>query len=293
VNKQREGSAGDAPSDLARLAAAHGLTQVGRRPGLLEYIGELWTRRSFLWVMASSRSYNRNQNNYLGQLWTVLSPLTLAAVYYLVFGVIVRTDRDIDNFVGFLTIGIFIFLSFAATMQAGATAVTSNINVVRALQFPRAVLPMSVALAEMLMLIPAMAVMVLIVLFTGEPVSWSWLLLPVALAVILMFSSGLAMFAARVVVGARDLRNLIPMAVRLLRYISGVFFLIPAFLPGIFGTILNYQPVAVYLNLVRSIMLEEFPMDPQLWLIAIAWALGFFVIGFVVFWQGEDQYGRD
>ena len=281
------------PPNLAQLAAEHGLTKVGERPKLGAYLRELWRRRSFLWVMASSRTYSRNQNNFLGQLWTVLSPLTLAAVYYVVFQLILDTSEGISNFVGFLTIGIFIFLSFASTVQAGANAILSNLNVVRALQFPRAILPMSVALSEMLMLLPAMAVMVVIVLITGEPIAWSWLLLPVALAIILVFTSGLSMLAARIVVAARDLRNLIPVTVRMFRYISGVFFLIPAFAPGIFGLILMYQPVAVYLTLVRTIMLEQFPMDLQLWLVAIGWAVGFFVLGFLVFWQGEEQYGRD
>lgn len=289
----RERSEPAQPSELAKLAAAHGLTELGGRPTLLEYIRSLWERRSFLWVMASSRTYNRNQNNYLGQLWTVLSPLTLAAVYYVVFGVIIETDRGIDNFPAFLTIGIFIFLSFAATVGAGSNAILSNINVVRALQFPRAVLPLSVALSEMLALIPAMGVMVVIVLATGEPVSWSWLLLPVALAVILLFTAGLSMLAARIVVAARDLRNLIPVGIRLMRYISGVFFLIPTYVTGFFGLVLEFQPVAVYLTLVRAIMLDQFPMDAQLWLVSVGWAVGFFVVGFVVFWGGEDRYGRD
>ncbi|MGC0250375.1 ABC transporter permease [Pseudactinotalea sp. Z1748] len=269
------------------------MTKVGERPSLTGYLRELWDRRSFLWVMASSRSYSRNQNNVLGQLWTVLSPLTLAAVYFVVFQLILDTSRGVDNFVGFLTIGIFIFLSFAATVQAGANAILSNLNVVRALQFPRAILPMSVALSEMLMLLPAMAVMVIIVLVTGEPVSWSWLLLPVALAIILIFTAGLSMLAARIVVAARDLRNLIPVSVRMFRYISGVFFLIPTFTSGVFGLILMYQPVAVYLTLVRTIMLDQFPLDLELWLVALGWAVGFFVVGFLVFWQGEEQYGRD
>ncbi|WP_420111373.1 ABC transporter permease, partial [Pseudactinotalea sp.] len=137
---QRGGA--DEPSELARLAARHGLTKVGSRPGLGQYIKTLWSRRAFLWVMASSRSYSRNQNNFLGQLWTVLSPLTLAGVYFLVFGVILNTRGGTDNYVGFLTIGIFIFTSISAAITAGSTAITSNISVVRALDFPRVVLPL-------------------------------------------------------------------------------------------------------------------------------------------------------
>lgn len=280
-------------SDLALLAAEHGLAKVGIRPSLPAYVRSLWERRSFLWVMARSRAYNRNQNNYLGQLWTILSPLTLAGVYFLVFGVLLDTRGGVDNYPAFLTIGIFIFQSIAATITSGSTSISSNLSVVRALRFPRVALPLAVAISEMLTLLPAMGVMIVIVLLTGGSVAWSWLLLPVALVLILLFGAGCAMIAARLVVAARDLRNLIPVAIRMLRYVSGVFFSIQHYASGVLGMVLEYQPVAVYLSLVRSCMLDEFPVEGRLWLAGLAWAVAFLLIGFVVFWGAEERYGRD
>lgn len=281
-------------SELAELAAQHGLVRVGGRPSLPTYVRTIWERRAFLWTMASSRSYSKNQNNYLGQLWAVLSPMTLAGVYYLVFAVMLDTTGGIENFVAFLVIGIFIFQAIATTITSGSTAITSNTNLVRALEFPRAILPISVAISEVLNLLPALGVMIVIVLLSGEPVSWYWLLLPVATLLLLLFSSGFAMIAARLVVGARDLRNLIPVAVRLLRYVSGVFFLISeSGLREPFISVMEYQPVALYLTLIRSCVMAEFPPEPELWLWGTAWALATVVIGFLVFWSAEDRYGRD
>ncbi|UFU07564.1 ABC transporter permease [Ruania halotolerans] len=292
----RRTPAEDTPrSELAVLATEHGLRQVGGRPSLRAYIRQLWVRRAFLWTMASSRSYGKNQNNYLGQVWAVLSPLTLAAVYYLVFGVLLERVRDgVDNYVGFLTVGVFIFSAMASTITSGSTAITSNMNLVRALHFPRAILPISVALAEAMSLVPTIAVMLVIVLATEQVVSWSWLLLPVAVVLFFLFSAGVAMIAARLVVGARDLRNLIPMAIRLLRYVSGVFFLISSLdAPRAVAAIMEYQPVALYLTLVRSSVLSEFSPRLDQWLMGAGWAIATAVIGFIVFWQAEDRYGRD
>lgn len=279
--------------NLSELARQHGLEKVGERPGLISYIRSMWEHRGFLWTMSTAKSYSQYQNNYLGQLWTILSPLTLAAVYYVVFYLILQTDRGVDNFVAFLTIGIFIFLSIASTLSAGATSILNNINVVRSLQFPRAVLPISVSVSEIINLLPAIAVMYIIVLATGEPVTWSWLLIPAVLALILIFTAGACMIAARIVVAARDLRNLIPMVVRVLRYGSGVFFSVQAYTGGVIGLILEYQPVALYLNLARACLMEETQMTPLMWLIGAAWSVLFFVVGFIVFWSAEHQYGRD
>ena len=291
-----EATGPDEPSDLAELAREHGLTKVGERPGFITYIRQMWQSRGFLWTMSTAKSYSQYQNNYLGQLWTVLSPLTLAAVYYVVFVLLLGTTGDIENRVSFLVIGIFIFLSIASTLSSGATSILSNINVVRALQFPRAVLPMSVSISEMINLLPAIVVMYIIVLATGESVTWAWLLVPAVLALIWVFTAGACMIAARIIVAARDLRNLIPMVVRVLRYGSGVFFpvaLAQERFGETIGVIVEYQPVALYLNLARACLMGEVQAAPFDWLLGAGWAVLFFVVGFIVFWSAEDQYGRD
>lgn len=284
------------PQALDELAQQHGLSKVGERPGPLVYVKSLWGARSLLWAMASAKSYNQYQNNYLGQLWTVLSPLTLAVVYYLVFGVLLDTSSGTENYPAFLTIGIFIFLSIASTLTAGANAILNNMNVVRSVQFPRAVLPLSVSLAEMLNLLPAIGVMYVIVIITGESFSWTWLLIPAVLALILVFTAGACMIAARIVVAARDLRNMVPMVIRVLRYGSGVFFSVQHYgekTGPVIGAIMEYQPVALYLNLARSCLMGEVVMSPMMWLIGLGWAVLFFVVGFFVFWSAEDRYGRE
>lgn len=286
----------DRPSDLAELAREHGLAKVGERPGLIAYIRQVWASRGFLWTMSTAKSYSQYQNNYLGQLWTILSPLTLAVVYYVVFVVMLRTTGDIVNSVAFLVIGIFIFLSIASTLSSGANSILNNINVVRSLQFPRAVLPVSVSISEMINLLPAIAVMYLIVLATGESPAWTWLLIPVVLALILIFTAGACMVAARIIVAARDLRNFIPMVTRVLRYGSGVFFpvaLAQERFGEVVGIIVEYQPVALYLNLARACLMSEVQVTQFEWLLGLAWAVLFFVVGFIFFWSAEDQYGRD
>ena len=288
----RSGNGGEV-SALAALAAQHGLSKVGERPPLGQYVRELWTRRGFLWTMSHAKSYAQNQNNYLGQLWTILSPLTLAAVYYLVFGLVLDTTDGTSNFPAFLVIGIFIFLSLSSAVNSGARSIINNIDLVRAINFPRAVLPISVAVSEMLTLLPATGVMLVIVIVTGEPITWTWLLVPVALALILVFTAGACLVVARIVVVARDLRNLIPVAIRLLRYVSGVFFSIQGYVEGTLGLVLEYQPFAVYLTLMRSCLMQEVSMSLPLWGAATGWAILFAVVGLIFFWGAEDEYGRD
>jgi teichoic acid transport system permease protein len=262
----------------------------------VEYLRQIGTRRAFLWHLARAKSASRHQNTYLGQFWLVLNPLLLAAVYYLVFGVMLGTDRGVDNFVGFLVVGIFIYMFIANTLTAAGDSILGNLPLIRALQFPRAVLPLQVVLSEAITLMPALGVMVVITTASGERPTWSWLLLPLALVITVVFNAGVAFIAARAIQVTRDLKNILPLGVRLMRYVSGVFFSIEVFAPKVpygLGPLLEYQPIAVYLNLFRSALLDETAVDWAMWGIGAGWAVFFFVIGLVVFWRAEDRYGRD
>jgi teichoic acid transport system permease protein len=91
---------------------------------------------------------------------------------------------------------------------------------------------------------------------------------------------------------------------RVVMYASGVIFPLAAYVDkmaipetskAVVGGVLEYQPVAVYLYLVRSVLMQEeqFPPSGLMWALGGAWAVIFFVVGFIVFWRGEERYGRD
>src|SRR5699024_7322757 len=63
------------PQSVDRVARANALEPIGVRPKLTSYVRELWERRSFIKVLAVSKAYAENQNTYLGQLWTLFSPI--------------------------------------------------------------------------------------------------------------------------------------------------------------------------------------------------------------------------
>jgi teichoic acid transport system permease protein len=86
----------------------------------------------------------------------------------------------------------------------------------------------------------------------------------------------------------------IPVGVRLMRYASGVMFSIAAYAGhGLIGSVLQFQPVSVYIELVRTCVLAESTMTPTLWGFAAGWAVLFVGAGIVLFWRAEQRYGGD
>lgn len=283
-------------ADGARaLARQHGLSSLAKRPTLRAYLGQLWSRRQFIMTLSAAQSAAKYESSRLGQLWALFNPALLIVSYFLVFGVLLRTSRGIDNFVLFLSIGVVLFGTAATVITSGARAISSNLGLVRALRFPRAALPISAALTELITSWPAFVLLLVLVPITGEPITWRAALFPAAILLQMLQLTGMALIAARLVDASRDLANLIPTVLRLLRYTSGVFFSITVFaaaFPPVVEALLAYQPFALQLTLGRQALMEEVPLAGGPWLASAGWTLILLVGGTIVFWRGEGTYGR-
>ncbi len=288
----------DAATSLKALAERHGLRAAGELPSLAAYARQLWAYRHFIFSYANARVSSSLGKTRLGRIWQVLTPLTNAAVYYLIFGIILNTKRDIDNFVAYLCIGVFLFVFSQSTVQAGVTSITSNLGLIRALHFPRASLPISVTLIEAQHLVASMSVLMLIVLVTGEPLTLQWLLLVPALLLQTLFNAGLAMIFARVGSKLTDLRQVLPFALRVWMYGSAILYPVTMFsqrLDGWLLVLVESNPLLVYIELMRHALMEDVPLANsllQLWLTGLGWAVVVGVLGFIYFWRGEKEYGR-
>jgi teichoic acid transport system permease protein len=292
----------DPESELTRaqLAQRYGLRVAGERPPLAEYARRLWAYRHFMTAYSRAKVASSFSNTQLGQLWQVLTPLTNAAVYYLIFGVILSQHRSVSNFIAYLCTGVFIFMFTQTAVQNGTSAITSNLGLIRALQFPRAALPITVTLIQLQQLLMSMVVLAGIVLLTGEPLTFRWFLIVPMLLLQTIFNVGLTMVMARIGAKVTDLKQVMPFVMRTWLYASGVLYPVTLFrehLPGWAATLLEANPPLVFIELARHALLESNQQNlvtspGRLWLLALGWAVVMGIGGFVYFWRGEEEYGR-
>jgi teichoic acid transport system permease protein len=238
----------DSALNPAQLAARYGLHVAGDRPRLIAYVRQLWAYRHFITSFANARLAASFTTARLGRLWQVLTPLANAGVYYLVFGVILETSRGIDNFPAFLCTGIFVFNFTQQVVTGGTTAISGNLGLIRALHFPRASLPLAIAITKLQELAYSMLVLLGIVIATGEAITFKWLLMVPILALQTVFNAGLAMAFARAGSKVHDLKQVMPFVLRTWLYASGVFYNITKFIqdhPGIVAHLLLLNPMLV------------------------------------------------
>jgi teichoic acid transport system permease protein len=283
---------------LRSLAARYGLHVAGQRPSLAAYTRALWAYRHFIAAYARAKALVTYTTTRLGQLWQVLTPLANAAVYYLIFGIILHAGHGIPNFIAYLCTGIFVFNFTSAVMGSGVQSITGNLGLIRALHFPRASLPIAVTLVQLQVLLAAMVVLIGIILVTGEPLTAKWLLVVPALLLQSVFNVGLALVMARLGAKITDLKQLVPFVTRTWMYASGVLYNVALFeqhLPHAVAKVVQGNPLLIYIELVRHALLESVPLSSpplQLWLLGAGWAAVAGFGGYVYFWRGEQEYGR-
>ncbi|MEU6018504.1 ABC transporter permease [Streptomyces sp. NPDC047515] len=284
----------------AEMAAKYGLTVSGARPGLFEYIRQLWGRRHFIMAFSRAKLTAQYSQAKLGQLWQVATPLLNALVYYLIFGLILGTRKGMtqDVFIPFLVTGVFVFTFTQSSVMAGVRAISGNLGLVRALHFPRASLPVSFSLQQLQQLLFSMIVLGIVAVAFGSYPGPSWLLIVPALAMQFLFNTGLALIMARLGSRTPDLAQLMPFVMRTWMYASGVMFSIPVMLkdkPDWIADVLQYNPAAIYMDLIRFALIDGYGagnLPAHVWIVALAWAVLVGVVGFVYFWKAEERYGR-
>ncbi|MBL1085963.1 ABC transporter permease [Streptomyces actinomycinicus] len=290
----------DAGLAAAELAAKYGLSVSGARPSLGEYVRQLWGRRHFILAFSQAKLTAQYSQAKLGQLWQVATPLLNAAVYFLIFGLILHASRGMsqDVYIPFLVTGVFVFTFTQSSIMSGVRAISGNLGLVRALHFPRASLPVSFSLQQLQQLLFSMIVMFVVAIGFGSYPGASWLLIVPVLVLQFLFNTGLALIVARMGAKTPDLAQLMPFILRTWMYTSGVMFSINKMLEGRpewIVRVLQVNPAAVYMDLMRFALIDGYGasnLPPHVWAIALFWAVVVFAGGFVYFWKAEERYGR-
>lgn len=289
IEDRTEVPAVDVAIDLGRLR------RVGQRPGFVEYLGQLWDRHSFIFFDAKARVQSGNDKNILGSAWLILTPMLTGLTFYLIFGLLLNTSRGIENFIGYLIIGVFTFQMSTRSITGGAKSLTGNTSMIRAFQFPRASLPIAINVRELLSNIPVTIVMLLFVLLTppDEAITWRWFLILPAIFLQFIFNLGIGMLLAPLVLRIPDVGMLLSFVMRIWMYASAVFFSDQRFNQyPVIKTIMDFNPLYLVIKSMRDSLLYATTPSLRDWTVLALFAVGALVAGLLVFWRGEESYGR-
>ncbi|HTX33295.1 MAG TPA: ABC transporter permease [Solirubrobacteraceae bacterium] len=256
-----------------------------------------WTRFWHLtFNIAKTQWKLRFFGSALGYLWQLVRPLLMFSVLWVFFTKIghIGNSPDTGGHYGAQLLGSIVLFTFFGESTAGAVrSVVDNEALVRKIQFPRMVIPLSNVLLAMFNLGLNLIVVFIFALGSGVHPMLTWLELPLIVAVLAVFSTGLAMLLSALYVYFRDVAPIWEVLSQVLFYASPVIIPISTVEKHLHGALLHLymlNPLATIFQAFRHAVITHATPSPAEILGSYAALLGplaivvtAFVVGFVVF----------
>lgn len=283
----------DRPPEVTLTTA--GMTRVGARPPLGEYIRSLWDRRHFIVSESRGKAYGTVRDTFLGKVWLILEPFLNSAVYYVIFGLVLNMSRGVPNFLGYLVVGVTFFGILSKHLGGAANIISSGKPLIKAFAFPRAALVLSFSLRQYIDFLPSIIAAIIFILVIPPHVAptWTWLLMPLALLLGIPFCLGMAFITATFTTLIPDMKFIWPLITRFWFYASGVFWSVDRFAAdSTIALVMHVNPGWVYLEIMRESLVYGRVPGAELWLYFGIWSVAVFVIGFLLFWSQEEKFSN-
>lgn len=167
----------------------------------------------------------RYQGSVLGYLWSLLKPLMLFAILYVVFIHLLKIGSGIEHYPVYLLLGVVMWTFFTEATVQGMQAVVSRGDLIRKINFPKYIIVISGTISALINLLLNLVVVLVFVLINGVDLHWSVLLLPLAILELYIFSLAIAFLLAAFYVKYRDISHIWEV------FLQGAFYATPILYP--------------------------------------------------------------
>ncbi|MBL9202029.1 MAG: ABC transporter permease [Opitutaceae bacterium] len=231
-------------------------------------VAGLWSRRDLIAQFTRRSIELRHRGSRLGAFWALINPLSMLALYYVLFGVIfgtrfnVLTGETAFDVLLAMYLGLSLFHAFSETISVAPGLIVANPNFVKKVVFPLEVLPVAQIGAAAFHLVVGLGLVLIGSCFGTAGLSWSALWLPVLMLPLLLLSLGCAWGLAATGVFLRDIGQLTGFAMTALQFASALMFpveMIARKSPDLWA-VLKFNPLLQIADLARRTVLWHQPM---------------------------------
>jgi len=198
----------------------------------------------------------RYQGSALGYLWSLLKPLFLFGILYVVFVGIVGVDYGVDNDGVYLLFGIVMWSFFSELTGGSVTSVVGKGDLLRKINFPKYVIVLATGFSALINLLLNMLIVMVFMVISGVQLSWGIFWAPLLFAELIIFSLGIGFFLSAAYVKLRDIGYIWDV------FLQAGFYLTPILFPLSFAPIwgqklLMLNPVAQIIQDLRYILVSN------------------------------------
>jgi ABC-2 type transport system permease protein len=216
----------------------------------------VWARRAVLSTLVTRDLRVRYAQSWLGYVWTVLDPLLMSLIYFLVFVYIFkRGDIGHQPYFLFLVVGLLSWQWFSQSLTETSRALTKEARLVRSTNLPREMWIVRVIASkgvEYLFSLPVLVAFVIVYMIRGETHLNVWLVLfPFAVLFQALYLVGVGLILGPVTVLVTDMQRVVRIALRMLFYATPVIYT-ARLVPPPYDVVMWLNPMTGILEAMRA-----------------------------------------
>jgi ABC-2 type transport system permease protein len=192
----------------------------------------------------------------LGYLWTVLRPLMLFGVLYVVFTHVVRFGGEVPHYPVVLLAGIVVFNFFSEATSGGLGSLVARENLLRKVSFPRAAVPISVSLTAAANLALGILVVFLFALIDGVEVTAGWLGFLLCVLFVIGLATAFSVLLSVLFVRYRDAQPIWEVVLQLLFWGTPIIYTIES-VPEPYDHLMMLSPLAMAIQQGRHWLVPD------------------------------------
>lgn len=204
-------------------------------------------------VAAKSQLKSEVADSYLNWVWWILDPLCFMLIYTFIFGYVFNSSEQ--YFPVYIFIGLSMWTFFNKTLQGSVKMIKSNKAIVSKVYFPKYILLLTRIWVNGFKMMISFGVVVLMMIFFKIPVTFNVVYFFPILVILGLLTFGLSCFFMHYGVYVNDLSNVLSIVLRMLFYLTGIFYNLEKRIPE-YGLILNrYNPIAYLITGMRQCLI--------------------------------------
>ena len=231
-------------------------------------------------------------NSYLNWIWWILEPICFMLIYTFVFGYVFNAREQ--YFPAFIFIGITIWEFFNKSITNSIKMVKNNKNIVTKVYLPKYVLTLSKMGVNGFKMFISFLIVILLMIFYQVPLTLNILSIIPIILVLFLFTFGCMCILMHLGVFIADLSNVIRIVLRIMFYVTGVFYSIESRIgkiyPMLSSLLVKLNPIAFFITSARNSLLYNKPTDYFILLLWFIFSLILSIYGVKTIYKNENSY---
>lgn len=248
---------------------------------------EFYKYRNLIYELVERDIKKKYKRSILGILWSMLNPLLMMIITAMVFSNLFRFE--IQNFALYLLTGQMIFNFYSEATNFSMSSILENGGLIKKVYIPKYLFPISRVVSSGVNLLFTLPAMLIIMLYTGQEISFKIFLCIIPLFLLFCFCLGIGLILSVIAVYFRDIFHLYSVILTGLNYATPIFYP-KSIVPEEYLFLINLNPLYYYLEAFRDIIYKNIFPDLSVLIICMFFSIISLIIGIYFFYKKQNEF---